>query len=67
MASGHAGVVTLQGFDECLADAVALRAADRREAWSEVQRSGEIGRLRGGIGRAVVGEPLDRLRRANGV
>jgi hypothetical protein len=63
----HAGIVALEGFDEGLADAVAFGAADRREAWNEVQRGGEVGRLRGGVGGAVVGEPLDGLWGADGV
>ncbi len=63
----HAGIVALQGFDERLADAVTLGAADWREAWREVQRGSEVDCLRGGVGGAVVGEPLDRLRGADGV
>ena len=63
----HTGVVALEGFDEGLADAVAFWAADRREARQEVQRGREVGRLRGCVGGAVVGEPLDGLRGAYGV
>lgn len=55
----HAGIVALQGFDESLADAVTFGAADRREARNQIQR--------GGVGGAVVSEPLDRLRGADGV
>ena len=45
----HAGIVTFQGFDEGLADAVAFRATDRREAWNKVQGCGEVGGFGGGI------------------
>ena len=34
----HAGIVALKGFDEGLADAVAFRASDWREARNKVQR-----------------------------
>lgn len=44
----HAGIVALQGFDESLADTVAFGAADRREAWNQVQRRGEVDGLCGG-------------------
>ena len=54
-----AGIIAFQGFDEGLADAVAFRATDRREAWNKVQGCGEVGGLGGGIGGAIIGEPLD--------
>ena len=57
----HPGIVTLDSFDESLADTVALGAADRCEAGDEVERGGEIDGLSCGVGRAVVGEPLHRL------
>jgi len=60
----HAGIVTFQGFDEGLADAVAFRTTDRREAWNKVQGCGEVGGFGGGIGGAIIGEPLDGKRRA---
>lgn len=63
----HPDVVGLEGLREGLADAVAFRAADRREARDEVQRGREVHRLGRGVGRAVVREPLDRLRGADGV
>ena len=33
----YAGIVAFQGFDEGLANAVALRAADRRKAWKKAR------------------------------
>ena len=63
----HAGIIALEGFDEGLADTIALGAADRREARDKVERGGEIDGLRGGIGGAVVGEPLDGQRGADGI
>jgi hypothetical protein len=53
----NAGMVAFQGFDEGLADAVALWAADRREAWNKVKRSGKISGLGGGIGGANISQP----------
>jgi hypothetical protein len=38
----YAGIVALKGFDEGLADAVAFRASDWREARNKVQRGCEI-------------------------
>ena len=60
----HADVVALEGLHEGLADAVALGAADGREAGDEVQGGGEVDGLAGGVGGAVVGEPLDGVRGA---
>lgn len=63
----HAGIVAFQGFDEGLANAVAFRAADRREAWNKVQGCGEVRGFGGGIGGAIIGEPLDWKRGAERV
>jgi hypothetical protein len=63
----HAGIVTFQGFDECLANAIALRAADWREAWNKVKRSSKISGLSGGIGGAIISQPLDGKRGAERV
>jgi hypothetical protein len=60
----YAGIVALQGFDEGLADAVAFRASDRREAWNKVQRGCEIDGLNGGIGGTIISQSLDRRGRA---
>jgi hypothetical protein len=60
----HADVVALEGLHESLADAVALGTADGREAGDEVQRDDEVGGLAGGVGEAVVGQPLHGLQRA---
>ena len=54
----HLGMVTLEGFDERLADVVALGAAHRGEAGYEVEHDGEVARVPGSVGLAVVGEPL---------
>jgi hypothetical protein len=50
----HAGIIAFQGFDEGLADAVAFRATDRREAWNEVQGCGEVRGFGGDIGGAII-------------
>ena len=66
------GVVVLEPFGQALedghgvwpwvhADAVALGAADGREAGDEVQGGGEVDGFADGVGEAVVDEPLDRL------
>jgi hypothetical protein len=60
----YAGIVALEGFDEGLADAVAFRASDWREAWNKVKRSGKISGLSGGIGGTIISQPLDRRGRA---
>ena len=63
----HAGIVTFQGFDEGLADAVAFRATDWREAWNKVQGCGEVGGFGGGIGGTIISQPLDGERGAERV
>ena len=45
----HADVVALEGLHEGLADAVALGAADGREAGDEVQGGGEVDGFAGGV------------------
>jgi hypothetical protein len=60
----YAGIVALKGFDEGLADAVAFRASDWREAWNKAKRSGKMSGLGGGIGGTFISQPLDRRRRA---
>ena len=55
----HAGhVVTLEGVDEALGHAVALRAAHRRVDRLEPQRLGNAARLVRDVGPAVVGQEL---------
>ena len=49
-----ASIVAFQGLHECLADAVALRAADGGEAGHERKSGGEVQCFAGGVGRAVV-------------
>ena len=61
-----ADVVALDGFDEGLAHAVALGAGHRREAGRQVELRGEQARVPGGVGRAVIGQPFDGVRRADG-
>ncbi len=63
----HAGIATFQGFDEGLADAAAFRAADRRETWNKVQGCGEVRGFGGGIGGAIISQPLDGKRGAERV
>jgi hypothetical protein len=58
-----ARVVALQGLHEGFADAVALRAADGGEAGHEGKSGGEAQRLLGGVGRAVIGQPLHGMGR----
>jgi hypothetical protein len=56
----HSCVVALEAFDEGLGHAVALRAFDRRCSRYQLDLSGEGSGLLSGVGRAVIGEPLDR-------
>jgi len=58
-------VIALKGFDERLGHAIALRAFDRGEARHQVQRQRELDGPMSGEDRAVVGEPLHRMRRAD--
>src|SRR5215469_6542982 len=60
------GVVALEGFDECFADTVALGASHRGEAGDEAEGGSELQGLTGGVGGAVVGEPLDWMGRPDG-
>lgn len=51
----HPHIVALDSFHERLAEAIALRAGDRREAWHQIELSGKPACLDGGVGRPVVG------------
>jgi hypothetical protein len=62
----HAGIVPLESLDERLANAVALGASERSEAGRKGKGGGEVQRLVGGVGRAVVGEPLHGMGRPEG-
>src|SRR5271166_3892141 len=58
-------IVALKGFHKSLGHAVAFRAFDRGETRSEVERQGNLDGLVSSEDRAVVGEPLHRMRSAN--
>ncbi len=58
-----AGIIALEGFDECLADAVALRTAHRGKAGDEVEGGRDVKRVAGGEGGAIVGQPLHGMGR----
>src|SRR5205807_9839572 len=58
-------IVALEGLYESLGHAVALRAFDRGKAWDQVERHGDLDGFVGGEDRAVVGQPLHRMRRAD--
>ena len=60
-----ADVIALEGMNEGLRDAVGLRAADGREAGFEAQLPGKGACFASGIGRAVIGQHLDRHGRAH--
>ena len=62
-----AGLVALEGLHEGLADPVAFRTADRRKAWRQRQSGGEFQCLTGGIGGAVIRQPLNGVRCPQGV
>ena len=55
-------IVALEGLHERFGHAVALRAFDRGEARHQIERDGDLDGLVGGEDRAVVGEPLHRVR-----
>lgn len=57
-----ADIVALEGLDEGLADAVALRAGDRSKIGHQAQLGGKAARRQGGVGRSVVGQELDPVR-----
>src|SRR5215469_12411038 len=61
----HPHIVAFESFDEGLGHAVAFRAFDWGEAWRQVVRDGDFDGLVGGEDRAVVRQPLHRMRRAN--
>src|SRR5207302_6289462 len=58
-------IVALEGLYESLGHAVALGAFDRGEAWDQVERHGDLDGFVGGEDRAVVGQPLHGMRRAD--
>src|SRR5215469_16080915 len=58
-------IVALEGFDKSLGHAIAFRAFDRGETRGEVKRQGDLDGLVGSEDRAIVREPLHRVRRAN--
>ena len=61
----HPNVVSLECLHERLCHAVALGAFDRRKARHQVEGQGDLHSSMGGEDRAVVGEPLHRMRSAN--
>ena len=59
-------VIALEGFHEGFGHPVTLRAFDRGEARDQVERQGNLDGLVRGEDRAVVRQPLHRMRRAQG-
>src|SRR5262245_49273569 len=55
----YASVVALECFADGFSDAVCRRAAHRGEAWHQAEGGGEVERLFGGEGTAIIGQPLD--------
>jgi len=58
--------ITFEGFYERFGHAVGLRASNRSEARNQAQADRELDRFVSSVTAAVVGEPLDRLRRDRG-
>ena len=56
-------IVALEGPHEGLAHAVALGAGDWCEAWNQSELGSEDAGLAGPVGRTIVGQELDRVRR----
>ena len=56
-------IIALEGFDECLRDAVGFWRADWRETRLEAQGRCGVERVLGDVRRAVVGQPFDGMRR----
>jgi hypothetical protein len=57
-----AGIVTFKDFDEGFAHTVAFWTADGRKAGHEGQRDNEFQCLSGGVGGAIVRQPLNGMR-----
>ena len=62
----YPGVVAFESLDEGFADLVAFGTAHRREAGDEANCGSELQRFAGGVGGAIVGQPLDRMDRLGG-
>src|SRR5215831_20922846 len=58
-------IVALKGFHKGLGHAVAFRTFDRGETRGEVKRQGDLDSLVSSEDRTIVGEPLNRVRRAD--
>src|SRR5688572_28880094 len=54
-------VIALDGLDKGFGHAILLRALDRRRARYQPNVASQGTRLSGGVGRAVIRQPLDRL------
>ena len=54
----HPHIVALAGLYERLAEAIALRAGDWREARHQIDLSGKSACFDGGVGRPIVGQPF---------
>src|SRR3977135_1327687 len=62
IASVHAtDVVALEGVDEALGHAVALRAAHRRVDWCQTERPRDASSFMGNVGAAVVRQELQQV------
>src|ERR1700722_1358386 len=57
-----AGVIALEGFDEGLADAIALGASHRGEAGNETKCDGKLQCFPRGVSGPVISKPLNRMR-----
>ena len=56
------GVVAFEGFDERLADAIALGASHRGEAGNETKCDGKLQCFPRGVSGTVISKPLNRMR-----
>src|SRR6185436_10652686 len=57
----HANIVSLEGFDEALGDAIRFRALNGSEAREEIESGREGPGLVCGVDAAIVGKPFERV------
>src|SRR4249920_2145891 len=58
----HANIVSLEGFDEALGDAIRFRALNGSEARDEIESGREGPGLVCRVDAAIVGKPFERVR-----
>lgn len=62
----HANIVSLEGFDEALGDAIRFRALNGSEARDEIESGREGPGLVCRVDAAIVGKPFERVRSLDG-